>query len=124
MDSVDKPKTLSNFDLRYRKFIEVVNIFLDRGDYFPKPNRFFIKIQKTKLFGSYAEFEDWITARPDHPQDMNFLHKTWLSDTEEIRGIFSAAEKERIESWLDNFLTFERFKIIGPQVRFFLEKSI
>ena len=118
MESIDKPIALSNFDLRYRKFIEVVNVFLDRGNYFPKPNFALIKILKTKSLGSYAEFEDWITARPDNPNDLNFLHKAWLSDTEEIRGRFSAAEKDKIESWLDNFLTFERFKIIGPQVRF------
>ena len=119
LHEVDKPKSTSNFDLRYRKFTEVVNLFMDRGNYFPKPEKFVDQMIKSKTFGSYAEFEDWVLFKPSQPIGLNFFHPEWITDPYDQDRLFkkmSKSEKERLESWLDIFLSFERFSIIRPQV--------
>ena len=119
LDAVDKPKSTSNFDLRYRKFTEVVNLFMDRGNYFPKPENFVVQMIKSKSFGTYAEFEDWILNKPSQPLGLNFFHPEWISDPYDQDRLFkklSNSEKERLDSWLAIFLSFERFSLIRPQV--------
>lgn len=115
MQEVDTPDETSNFDLKIRKFLELVKLFMTNGRLFPKPNEFASKILETKNYGSYAEFEDWILQKANKPYLLNFLHEHWLYQGPASTQ-FSITEKERLKSWIWIFLDFERFSFIRPQV--------
>ena len=115
MADIDVPVSDSDYDLRYRKFIEVVNLFYERGRLFPQPSDLAERIKKAKAFGSYPEFEEWLLTPAVRPMDMNFFHKAWGND-HKLRNKITLMEKEHLDSWMSIFLEFERFLILRPQV--------
>ena len=115
MQEVDTPDDTSDFDIRIRKFLELVKMFMAQGRFFPKPIDFASKILETKKFGSYAEFEEWILQKSDKPFLLNFLHEHWLFQPP-TNACLSITEKERLKSWIWIFLDFERFSFIRAQV--------
>ena len=114
MDNIDTPNENTNYDIHYRKFMEVVNNFYEKGRLFPQPSDLAERIKKTKAFGSYPEFKKWILTPATRPYDMNFYHKAWSND-HKLRNKLTLMEKEHLDSWMSIFLEFERFVVIRPQ---------
>ena len=118
MANIDVPNSDSDYDIRFRKFIEVVNMFYEKGRLFPQPSDLTEKMKKTKAFGSYPEFESWLLTPAVRSLDLNFFHKAWGND-HKLRNKLTLMEKEHLDSWMSIFLEFERFLILRPKVNAF-----
>ena len=113
--NIDVPSSSSNYDINYRKFMEVVNFFLDKGKLFPKPATIYEQILKVRRFGSYGEFENWMLTKTNRPNELAFFHEEWFKDAP-IKSRLTIIDREKLASWLAIFLQFDRFTILRPQV--------
>ena len=112
-DRVDKPDSASNFQMRYSKFLNKVQIFFDHGFTWFQPPNIKDQLEVVKGFGNYVQFENWLLQEKQSLGLLNLMHEKWIR-TDEL--IHTQQQAVKVNHWLHIFFKYNNFKKIRPAV--------
>ena len=113
-EKVDKPHICTEFNLRYTKYLNKVNHFLENGSKWVTPHGFFSQLREMRSLQTYNQFEEWMLTEKPRLVELHTFHETWLSDKK--------PHHVRLAQWLPRFLKYSNFKNVRPMVGILYKK--
>ena len=117
-NSVERPDTASEFQVRFTSFRSKVAHFLHLGEKWDHPSDYENKIRELREIDSYNEFEGWIMETKENLRDLNMIHEKWLTNGL-ARRLVTNTQIIRIGHWVTVFLPILQFQEQPPFGKYF-----
>lgn len=114
-DKVDRPEAITDFELRYTKYQNKVNYFLEQGTHWTQPADFDKKVDQLRQLDTVNQFRSWLFESKPTLKELNMIHNSWLTFGHSARKI-TRTKAVQIGHWITIVFNYSNFKELRPLV--------